>query len=220
MDKHVINLTGESLKRSLSEGNEESRVKKLKPYNNQTSIEMDIGNNCRGYAQRYTKTGDWYVHIRFYETSPTGKLFPSKNGMAMPLDKYKKLTEEVEEIDEALRKLEEAGEDKNEEIKDENEEPLYEKHLGENIYVRVEKGFKRVDIRKWWLPESEKTIQPTRKGVSLQTELWEDLKRTFPAFKDHLKQELDHVRYCEEDHHNQMGMLTCRSCSPNEWTNY
>ena len=79
------------------------------------------------------------------------------------------MTEEVKEIDQALRKLEEAGEDQNEEIKDKNEEPLYEKHLGENIYGRVEKGFKRVDIKKWWLPESEKTIQPTRKGVSIQT---------------------------------------------------
>ena len=48
------------------------------------------------------------------------------------------MTEEVKEIDQALRKLEEAGEDQNEEIKDKNEEPLYEKHLGENIYGRVD----------------------------------------------------------------------------------
>ena len=101
-------------RRSLSEGFEESRFKKLKPYNNQTSIEMDIGNNCRVYAQRYGKTGDWNVRIRFYDTSPTGKLFPSKKGISMPLDS-----------DQALQKLEEAEEDQREEIIDENEEPLY-----------------------------------------------------------------------------------------------
>ena len=75
---------------------------------------MDIGNNCRVYAQRYGKTGDWNVHIRFYDTSPTGKLFPSKKGISMPLDS-----------DQALQKLEEAEEDQREEIIDENEEPLY-----------------------------------------------------------------------------------------------
>ena len=29
-------------------------------------------------------------------TSPTGKLFPSKKGISMSLDKYKKMTNEVE----------------------------------------------------------------------------------------------------------------------------
>ena len=93
-------------RRSLSEGFEESRFKKLKPYNNQTSIEMDIGNNCRVYAQRYGKTGDWNVHIRFYDTSPTGKLFPSKKGISMPLDKYKKFWSSFTEIRRSGRRSE------------------------------------------------------------------------------------------------------------------
>jgi hypothetical protein len=115
----------------------------------------------------------------------------------------------MDDVDEAL-----------EGVKKEGGKVCYKQHLGQNIYVTVEQGYPWVYIRKWWLPENATDITPTRKGISLPVKMWEEFKKTIPELKKVLKTELDNVRYCYLDHDNQMAMLECRSCNPNDWMNY
>jgi hypothetical protein len=44
------------------------------------------------------------------------------------------------------------------------------RHLGGNCYVTVTRCYRRMDIRKFWLPEGEDKIKATRTGISLTFE--------------------------------------------------
>jgi hypothetical protein len=198
-----------SEKRPFEEEDEERNVKKVKPYNNRTILEFDIGNEYHVSAQRF-QSEEVLVHIRQYDTSPTGKSYPTKRGITLPLDKWKSLTEEyMDEVDKAFQ-----------DVKDGKEKVFYKQHLGENIHVTVEQSYRRVDIRKWWLPKDADVIKPTKSGVSMSEEMWREFKKTIPELQKELRKELDNVRYCYLDHDNQMSMLECRSCNLNEWKDY
>lgn len=156
--------------------------------------------------------GETKVHIRVYEQRhEDGKLHPTRKGIALDLEKWKKLSELCsEEIDAAIESHE-------------AEMPVsYKKHLGENFFVTVETGFSLINIRKWWLPPNEKDIVPTRRGAALTFDEWEALKAQIPQVDEKIGDQLRNVEYCEnsESHKNQMGFLQCARCNPNEFTNF
>jgi hypothetical protein len=189
-----------SKKRSIEDEEFEGNIKRLKPYNEKSILGLDIGDNCHVSAQRFRSDEDVYIHIRYFDSSPTGKQYPSKKGIALPLDKFKMLIEDhLDNIDQAL-----------EGTKKDDGKVYYKQHLGQNIYVSVEQSYPWVDIRKWWLPENAKNVMPTKKGISLSMKMWEEFKKTIPELKRTLQSELDNVRYCYPDHDNQMAMLECK----------
>lgn len=113
-------------KRPLEQQEEEKNIKRLKPYNENMIVELVIGDNCHVSAQRFRTEEDMYIHVRYYNTSPTGKLYPSKKGIALPLDKWKQLIEDhMDDIDQALQ-----------ETKKDGAKVFYKKHLGQNICHR------------------------------------------------------------------------------------
>ena len=115
-------------KRPFEEEGHEGSVKRLKPYNEKAIVELDIGDNCHVSAQTFRSEEDVYIHIRYFDTSPTGKLYPSKKGIALPLDKFKMLVEDhMDDIDQAL-----------EDTKKDDGKVFYKQHLGQNIYVTIE----------------------------------------------------------------------------------
>ncbi|XP_062600342.1 uncharacterized protein LOC134261976 [Saccostrea cucullata] len=197
-----------SSKRPLEDEGEEKDVKRVKPYNKNTDEEYDIGNDCHVSAQRHE--GNVYIHIRYFDTSPTGRKYPSKKGIVLHLEKWKKLTEDcLDEIDKAL-----------EDSQKEDGNVSYKEHLGHNVHVTVEQGYKWVDIRKWWKPEDAENIVATRKGISLPVDLWKEFKKTIPVLRKRFQKELDDIRYCYLDHDNQMSMLKCPGCNPNDYMNH
>lgn len=106
-----------------------------------------------------------YIHIRYFDTTPRGKPYPSKKGIALTLEKWIKLTEDcIGYIDKAL-----------DDLKKEDANVSYKEYLGHNVHVTVEQEYGFVDIRKWWVPEKTEMFVATRKGISLTVAMWKEL---------------------------------------------
>lgn len=93
-------------------------------------------------------------------------------------------------------------------------------HLGYNVYIHAKENNPCVDIRQYWKPDKESDIVPTRKGLCLRPV-------EFSAFEallvdENCIPELKDVQCCSErdDHQNQMGMLQCNICNPNDSNNW
>jgi hypothetical protein len=189
------------LKRSVSE---DLRQKKTEPV-----LKIHLGKSVYLAAQEFN--GIMLIHLRVYETSQSGAIFPTKLGIALDLEKWQKLVELcLTDIDEGIEDMK-IG-----------KEVFYEKHLGENVFLRLDSKYPCVNIRKFFLPENLKEIRPTRKGCALNWNQWEELKKAVPIVQKTFQKELAEVEFCEmsADHQNQMGFYSCKRCNPNEWMNY
>ena len=57
-------------------------------------------------------------------------------------------------------------------------------HLGEDVYVIIKAPQLKIHIRKHFVPNGEWTLQPTKRGVTLNLYEWKELKKTIPLFED------------------------------------
>lgn len=175
----------------------------------ENTCQLDIGKNCYVVTKRFKD--NMLVHIRTYEHRQDGSTFPTKRGIALDLQKWKKLEEYcVKDVDKCIRDYEDG-------------KPInYMYHLGRNYHVSIKTGFPCVDIRSWFLPNNSENICATRKGIALTFLQWNKLKDAMSVVKEFLGTELDNVTYCEysDDHQNQEGALRCRECNPNGYLNY
>ncbi|XP_033758273.1 uncharacterized protein LOC117340619 [Pecten maximus] len=166
--------------------------------------QLDIGNSHYVVANHFQ--GRHWVHIRVYEKGQNNSTYPTKKGIALDLEKWMKLiTWYADAVDDAIKGY------------DDNRDTDLHLHLGANYFVSVKQGYPVVNIRRWFLPENEESIKPTRKGITLTFRQWEKVKDSMLVLKDLIGAELDNVRFCElaDDHQNQMGMLQCSNCNPN-----
>jgi len=95
----------------------------------------------------------------------------------------------------------------------------YKRHIGGGVYVSVKSGFAVVDLRKHYKTyddvDEEKTIKPTKTGISLRCEEWatlwsliDDVNAAHPSLAD------AQPCYYDEDHMNHLGCLECTECHP------
>jgi hypothetical protein len=56
--------------------------------------------------------------------------------------------------------------------------------LGEDVYVIIKAPQARIHIRKYFVPNGEWTLHPTKRGVTLSLYEWKELKQTIPLFED------------------------------------
>lgn len=160
---------------------------------------FDLGSDRYVVAKKFN--GKIQVHIREYAKGANG-LYPTKKGIALDLEKWKQIDElYYKDVTECIEKKED-----------------YKQHLGENVYVSVQKGYQCVNIRKWFLPPDETSIVPTRKGIALTFQQWNNFKGAIDLVGKILKDQLDEIEFC--DHQNQMGFFTCTKCNPNDFMNY
>lgn len=168
----------------------------------QDNIELcrfDLGSDLYVVAKKFN--GKTQIHIREYAHGNNG-LYPTRKGIALGLDQWKQIDElYYSEIIECIDKKED-----------------YKQHLEANVYVTIQKGFQCVNIRKWFLPPDEATIVPTRKGIALTFQQWNNLKGAIDLVGQILKDQLAEIEFC--DHQNQMGFFTCMKCNPNDFMNY
>lgn len=171
---------------------------------NTTICQLDIGREVYVVAQTFQ--GRTYVHVRRYGKRLDGGIFPTKTGISLDLEKWKKIHElQSDNIDESIRDYQEG------------KTIHYKSHLGDNYFVTLNTGYPLINIRKWFVPEGQKELVPTRKGIALTFEQWDKLKDSTIVVREFIGEELDRVTYCEfsDSHQNQMGFYECRSCCPN-----
>lgn len=79
-------------------------IKIVKPYNSKAIKEFDKGNSCHVSAQKFEDS--LFIHIRYFQTSQTGRNYSSKRDIALPLEKCKKKkTKPEDNIDEIHKVL-------------------------------------------------------------------------------------------------------------------
>ena len=173
----------------------------------QQLCQIDIGNNC--YVVCNTFKGQMLIHIRHYDRRDDGTLFPTKKGIALNLEKWKKLQYcYLENIDSAVDQYRDS------------KSVDFIIHLGGNYHVSLKSGFPLVNIRRWFVPGDQQELTPTKTGIALTFLQWEKLKSAMPLVEELLNGELGKVSFCEESHQNQEGALTCSNCNPNDFMNH
>ena len=136
------------------------------------------------------------VHIRQYNVQPDGGKHPTKLGIAMPLNRYVKLTRLMTTIDEALRKGE-----------------SFKEHIGGKMYATITPGYKCVNLRKYFKVDDK--ILPSKFGIALRIVEWEKFKLAVDLLPI-LFPEITSITACDDglDHLNQMAYFQCPECSP------
>src|SRR2546425_418340 len=148
---------------------------------------------------------DW-IHVREYVTYGE-RTYPSKKGVALTPVRLRTLMNKMEEIDEQLKQANATAAYK-------VEQSTYKTHLGAAIYAAVDKKYHGVDLRRYWVPERQTTVFPTRNGIYLPSSQWASLKEKLNELVV-ARPELTVVEDCF--HQNQMGFIDCRECSPFGW---
>ena len=67
--------------------------------------------------------------------------------------------------------------------------------LGDNYYVSIKKGYNVVDIRRWWVPENEHELKPTKVGITIQFNHWDILTDIMSYIEETMGEELKAVEY-------------------------
>lgn len=155
---------------------------------------------------RYANVQTWKNEPRLdlREWEMRDKLVPTKKGISLRLHQIKVLSDRMELIEEALSQ---------------NEEKKF--YLGFNVFVSLRKDNPCVDIRQYWKPPNHNDVVPTRRGLCLRPveynhlkTSWEDILKNLPEMKTFV------LCYDRNDHLNQMGMLQCPACNPEDCINW
>ena len=56
--------------------------------------------------------------------------------------------------------------------------------LGEDVYITIKAPQLTIHIRKYFVPNGEWTLHPTKRGVTPSLYEWKELKKTIPLFED------------------------------------
>ena len=143
-----------------------------------------------------------HIHIREYATkkipNATGE-YPTRRGVCFTPERLKSLCNRIDQIDENLNQ--------------EGEMRSYKTHIGAGIYAAVGK-LDGVDIRRYWTPEGQIDIVPTKRGIFLPRYQWALVKEKL----DEIVAMYPTIANAEECfHQNQMGYVDCRECMPFGW---
>ena len=156
------------------------------------------------YVQVLEWRGEVKVDFREWE-SKNDSLIPTKKGIRLGLMQYKNLLSGMENVvGPALS---------------ENEDGKF--HVGANVFLSVKKDNPCVDLRQYWKPPNTDDKGPTKKGLCMRPWEYEVLKSLLSEIES-LIPELENVVPCYimDDHQNQLGMLKCRYCNPDEYMNW
>jgi len=149
--------------------------------------------------------GEWNIHIRQYEWSATGMLYPTKVGIVLSLVRWAEILCHLKTIEETMSEIREGKTVK-----------MFT-HLGGNIYMSVGSPYHVVDIRQWWIPDGKEDLKPTRKGIALKFKEWQSLMKCVDELAKEIP-EIEQTKPCSfgTDHSNQLSALQCKNCYPNE----
>ena len=130
-------------------------------------------------------------------------MYPTKIGLAFPGERFKQLVNNIDSIDEAVKNIK-AG-----------KEVAYKFHLGGGWYVTINSGYYIVNLRRYWKPEDATTEVPTKTGIALKFDQWEQLKLAVPKLYE-FHADLAVMEPCSDSisHLNQIAAFQCLECNP------
>ena len=167
-------------------------------------LNVDLGDAKRFVINVYK--GSLRFNIRVFEEKENGRRYPTKKGVSLDSEEYKKVHFLYRDaIEQAIT-----------DVKDDRDTD-FKAHLGENIYVSVKSGYKVVDFRRWFLPDGNQDVIPTKRGVTLRFNQWKQLNDVMAYVEMVWGEHLREIEYCETktDHSNQLAYLSCTKCNPN-----
>ncbi len=146
--------------------------------------------------------GEKRIDIREY----TEQKFPTKKGISLTLQNWVDLGDIADDIEEAILAMDRGF-------------TISQKwHIGRNVFVSIDSEFsdKYVDIRRFFLPEGERVIKPTKKGIALLIPQWHKIRDTFQVMANFVPA-LNTMQACNlsDSHQNQQGYIDCNHCTPN-----
>ena len=137
------------------------------------------------------------IHIREYETEGE-KTYPTKKGVCFSPSIFATLRMHLDDI---LHALEGVKSGKVEEFK---------LHLGRGIFCTISKKVTLIDLRRWF--ELDGKLTPTKKGLTLKSDEWADLKRIVYEVMD-VDKEIRRANPCFfSRNHTEPG--SCQICNP------
>jgi hypothetical protein len=138
----------------------------------------------------------------------------SKKFLIISFQKWKRLMDLIEEIDDSINR-----------VSNREENFSFRQHIGGGCFVSVTSGIRRVDIRKFYKPDShtqsiapyvdiEEVLKPTRIGLALKFEEWNEVKGRVNESVNRLRPDVRDLQLCfmNGDHRNQQGKYAFRSC--------
>ena len=138
--------------------------------------------DCRKCILKHNKDGNALIDIREYTRDRWGSENPSKVGVILSFDEFKKVRIAAEQIEVDLSKLKKKGSIKEEEIV--GQYPLSEKHLLRTGFFKEPEGKKCIGVD---LRESTTAGKPSSKGILLTVADWHAFKRKFASIEENKK---------------------------------
>ena len=152
--------------------------------------------------------GQTLIHVREYALMGD-KEYPTKKGVCFTPGRLSVLREKIDLID-AMLML-----NANPILK--TGEPTYREHLGAGIYASISEEYQGVSLRRYWLPDGQQTIAPTKNGIYLPEKQWTALKLKLDELIA-AHPELIEAVACNNAHGgNQMETFECHECTPFGW---
>lgn len=136
--------------------------------------------------------------IRKWVCQDNGRDYPTKVGVNLITTRWKMLQTLTNTIDRELQQT--------------TNPRKY--HLGGLVMAEVLPRGQFLDIRKYWLPDTQDTPVPTRKGITLDLKQWNLLKFHLNTIHDKCVPELTELVDCMSSHQNQEGYFDCVECYP------
>lgn len=86
-------------------------------------------------------------------------------------------------------------------------------HIGSDVYITVDETF--ISVRKYFLKQGQ--LRPTKRGISLNYEQWENLTDLLQAiYNIHITELMSH-KTCDYYHNSQISARDCIDCNPRGW---
>jgi len=202
IDRLIIDIPNKSINEAFdySAVDSDSGFHSIDVMREQQEFRASIGGNRFLYTS--TLNGKEYIHIREYETSKAGTLFPTKKGMSFDLRRWAVFRESAAAVDDCIIRIR-AG-DKTVE---------FQRHLGASNYLRIQRGIDYVDLRKFFKPDAKSEPIPTRRGIALRLVEWDTLRHEmFRLHCDRLY--IMYYNPCYLDHVVDHPTSSCRECFP------
>ena len=152
-----------------------------------------------------SSTGSDLVHIREYARyAPDGPLYPTKKGVHFTPGRWASFLLSIEEVDAVIQKF------RNGDYKTE-----LERHIGGGYFIRIQKKYRLVDIRRFIQSVEEEQPRATKCGTKLTFDEWDVLKHKIAAMHIAFDSWSQSVPcYMKSDHDDMEISERCMECNP------